>query len=742
MEEMGRRMRDVFKEVNKLNKRILSIILVFMLCVTLFPFVTPVNASTISVKLINYIGNTKSISFTTKGNYKLANSNVRIDGKDRFVVANNIATRGWNRADTVIVVNYLAFADALAAAPFAYKNDAPILLTRPDQLTIETKQKIQELKPQNVIIVGGTGSVSNTVERELKLLAPSVGRISGKDRFEVAKRIADRLGTTDTAIVANGLVFADALSIAPYASRKGYPILLTKKDQLPSETRAAIQGKESTIIIGGEGSVSNSVASQLPTQSKMRIGGKDRYEVAANIISKLNFSSNTAFISTGLSFADALTGSVLAAKQNAPILLTRPNQLPDSILAIIKERNISSFTILGGTASVSDSVVSKLPNELRIEPGTYYSVKVENGRLMLYKGSSRIRDFGTSSFMLVPDQYSAQNQIRLDGVSYLGKMEFFIENGEYVRPVNRHIPYEDYLKGVVPHEMPASWHVEALKAQAVAARTYSIDDVGKVVPDTQAYQVYGGYNWYPNSTKAVDATAGEVLRYNGKLIDAVFSSSNGGHTESNANAWGGTPVEYLPAKPDKYDPKIQWEISMKKVQINVNGLSLENPGHWWWSVNETNKDIANSIKNWMKNNDDWANKEIKIISINNFSISPEKTSGQRSKYATIHFDYYMRDLSKGFVCEGGPCNGKNKIQKYTFNQKLSINTFRSMFGTSKFKSNLLDPVEVGSDYIKIKGRGYGHGVGMSQNGARVMASKGFNYKQILEFYYPGATLGK
>jgi SpoIID/LytB domain protein len=743
MEGMGRRVGYVIKEVNKLNKRILSIILTFTLCMTFFPFVTTANASTISVKLINYIGNTNSISFTTTGNYKLANGNIRIDGKDRFAVAINIAENGWNHADTVVVVNYLAFADALAATPLAYKYDAPILLTRPDQLTIETKQKIQELRPNKVIIVGGTGSVSSTVGNELKSLAQSVERIGGKDRFEVAKQIANRLGTTDTVVVANGLVFADALSIAPYAARKGYPILLTKKDQLPSETRDAIQGKTSTIIIGGEGSVSNSVASQLPTQSKMRIGGKDRYEVAANIIRELNFSSNTAFISTGLSFADALTGSVLAAKQNAPLLLTRPNQLPDSILAIIKERNISSFTILGGTASVSDSVVSKLPNELRIEPGPTYFVKVENGKLILYKGSGRIRDFGTSSFTLVPDRYGAQNQITLNNqLSYLGKMEFFIENGAYVRPINRDIPYEDYLKGVVPHEMPASWPVEALKAQAVAARTYSIDDVGKVVPDTQAYQVYGGYKWYPNSTKAVVATAGQVLRYNGKLIDAVFSSSNGGHTESNANAWGGTPVSYLPAKPDPYDPQNPWEISMKKVQINVNGLSLENPGHWWWSVNETNKDIANSIKNWMKNNDDWANKEIKIISINNFSISPEKTSGQRSKYATIHFDYYMRDLSKGFVCEGGPCNGKNKIQKYTFNQKLSINTFRSMFGTSKFKSNLLDPVEVGSDYIKIKGRGYGHGVGMSQYGANVMASKGFNYKLILEFYYPGATLGK
>ncbi|BBP92661.1 hypothetical protein BsIDN1_62790 [Bacillus safensis] len=58
----------------------------------------------------------------------------------------------------------------------------------------------------------------------------------------------------------------------------------------------------------------------------------------------------------------------------------------------------------------------------------------------------------------------------------------------------------------MPNEMPASWNVEALKAQAVAARTYSVKSIGKVVPDTTAFQVYGGYNWYTNSTKAVDAT--------------------------------------------------------------------------------------------------------------------------------------------------------------------------------------------------------------------------------------------
>ena len=72
----------------------------------------------------------------------------------------------------------------------------------------------------------------------------------------------------------------------------------------------------------------------------------------------------------------------------------------------------------------------------------------------------------------------------------MGSVNFAIESG-YIRPTLENIPFEDYLKGVVPNEMPASWNVEALKAQAVAARTYSVKSIGKVVPDTTAFQVYG-----------------------------------------------------------------------------------------------------------------------------------------------------------------------------------------------------------------------------------------------------------
>lgn len=105
--------------------------------------------------------------------------------------------------------------------------------------------------------------------------------------------------------------------------------------------------------------------------------------------------------------------------------------------------------------------------------------------------------------------------------------------GGYLRPVNS-IGMEDYLKGVVPAEMPALWHTEALKARTVTARTYAMGYLNKIIDDTQNYQVYGGYTWHTRTTDAVNATEGKVVTYGGKPIGsgALFSSSNGGKTEA------------------------------------------------------------------------------------------------------------------------------------------------------------------------------------------------------------------
>jgi N-acetylmuramoyl-L-alanine amidase len=286
----------------------------------------------------------------------------RIDGNDRFDVSIKLSNQGFpSGASTVILANYSAFADALAATPLAYHLNAPILLTEPNQLNDKTKKEIVRLHPTEVVIVGGTASVSDTIVNELKALpVRNVRRIDGIDRYEVSSNIAKEMPSSDKVVVAYGENFPDALSIAPYAAKNGYPILLTGTSTLPDEVLQTITARNpsGSIIVGGEGSISKDVENQLPGVT--RIGGNDRYEVSANIVRTLNLPATTAYVATGNTFADALTGSVIAAKQNSPILLTDNNSIPQPIRLLVADKDIHNFIILGGTGSVAQVVSNEL----------------------------------------------------------------------------------------------------------------------------------------------------------------------------------------------------------------------------------------------------------------------------------------------------------------------------------------------------------------------------------------------
>ncbi|MEL3970739.1 cell wall-binding repeat-containing protein [Rossellomorea oryzaecorticis] len=285
----------------------------------------------------------------------------RIGGLNRFEVAVNTSKIYWPKSSEVVVLsNYNAFADALAAGPLAYKHNAPVLLTHPDKLTSTTKEELTRLSPSKVIIAGGKGSVSEQIENELVRMGISVTRYGGRDRYEVAVNIAKEFSDPQSAILTNSQAFADALSISPYASRNGLPILLTRPNTLGEETKNYIvkNNIHHTYVIGGTGSISNAVQKDLP--SPTRIGGKDRYEVASKIFEQFNFDKSAAFIATGLTFADALTGSVPAAKENTAILLTKPNSLPESSLAAITRNSVSSFLLLGGQGSVGEEIEYQL----------------------------------------------------------------------------------------------------------------------------------------------------------------------------------------------------------------------------------------------------------------------------------------------------------------------------------------------------------------------------------------------
>ena len=134
---------------------------------------------------------------------------------------------------------------------------------------------------------------------------------------------------------------------------------------------------------------------------------------------------------------------------------------------------------------------------------------------------------------------------------------------------------EEYLRGVVPSEVYPSWHAEALKAQAVAARTYGIyHGAGKrTIDDTTAYQSYHTSKIDSRTDAAIAATSGEVLTYNSKIIDAVFSESNGGTCVSAAQQWGSS-IPYLIAKADSWtkasgQPKAGMALDLASMGQNM-----------------------------------------------------------------------------------------------------------------------------------------------------------------------------
>ncbi len=383
------------------------------------------------------------------------------------------------------------------------------------------------------------------------------------------------------------------------------------------------------------------------------------------------------------------------------------------------------------TVTVKGQYVLK-ENNFSLAEGKTYSIKANNGALLLYENDRFISNF--TSFTLIPKEYGTANYLAINKRPYLGTMEFVIENGSIVRPINT-LPLEDYLKGVVPYEMMASWNKEALKAQAVAARTYADRDKYRLIDDTISFQVYGGYDWYPNSTMAVEETKNQVLTYQGKLIDALYSASNGGMTESNANVWNGTPLAYFPIKQDPYDIKVSWNINLKKSQVNTGSLDLSNPQIWWTSTKEADSTLIANIKNWMLQNG-YANYDIKIITVPAFSFSADRTSGGRVKYGSISLNFFLKDKTTGsFVMEN------NKIKTHTLSfTNVNATRLRAMFGVNEMKSYLVTQYTDNGTAYSVAGLGNGHGVGMSQWGAKVMADKGLNYRDILNFYYPGTTL--
>lgn len=212
-------------------------------------------------------------------------------------------------------------------------------------------------------------------EEETRTNNNAIQRFAGNNRFETAAEISkNSFKTSDTAVLAYGLNYADALAGVPLASKLGAPILLTHTDKLPDETLKEIKrlGAKNIIILGGTGVISSNVESTLKKQGlkTQRLAGKTRFETATKIANMLNNKPAEIFFVYGLNYADALSVGSVAAVRNAPIIyLKTSGEIDAKTAAYIKsvKGTVKKAYVIGDTGVISDSMMQSAANMLGLK---------------------------------------------------------------------------------------------------------------------------------------------------------------------------------------------------------------------------------------------------------------------------------------------------------------------------------------------------------------------------------------
>ena len=324
--------------------------------------------------------------------------------------------------------------------------------------------------------------------------------------------------------------------------------------------------------------------------------------------------------------------------------------------------------------------------------------------------------------------YIAQSRDSLN--PYPGDMSFesVFSNGAYTLYPVVHVFIEDYLYGVLPYEMGNSSDMEALKAQAVAARTYTVRMMqaragGRYdVKDTTSDQVYRGTpSGNANCRAAVDSTKGIVLMYGSNYITTFYSSSNGGQTEVSRT---GTQYPYMKVKDDPFDyANGASVVKSKTVYADLNHHS--NPYDLIVLLRER------AVRSLQRAGYNATYENTLLQRLINISVHTPMYSAPSRLYTKIDFEYTVSTQTS---------SGHSRVVslKETFDIFSELENLLGM-GIQSSKNELWS-VEKTEERFVLQARRYGHGMGMSQRGAMYMAKLGYSYDEILGFYYEGSKL--
>lgn len=310
-----------------------------------------------------------------------ASTNDRIYGEGRVETALEIADAGWSSATTAILApaDQANLVDALAAAGLAGQEEAPILLTFKNSLNADVKSKIQDLGVNKVYVVG---AISDSVAEEVDAIENvSVEILKGSDRWATAKAINAKLSNPAGTFVVGYDAIPDALSVASYAAKNRFAIVLAGVDgKLPSG-QATVGQKVYTV--GGTKLVAD-------ISGATRLAGDNRFETNKVVAEKLNFSYSKIYVANGNAqhLVDALSVAPLAAQNSAFVALTNGTDVAAASVLNQKMNASTQVIALGGTGVVSDSTKGKIKYD--VTDFVVESVKAINGSQLEIKFSKAV----------------------------------------------------------------------------------------------------------------------------------------------------------------------------------------------------------------------------------------------------------------------------------------------------------------------------------------------------------------
>lgn len=385
---------------------------------------------------------------------------------------------------------------------------------------------------------------------------------------------------------------------------------------------------------------------------------------------------------------------------------------------------------------------------IKTKPGDVLKFEIEKTAIKVYKNRGKIADCVFGPIVVKPLD---EEPIKVMGLHRKGKQAAYRGSFEIIRVPTREgklslvnvLSLEEYLKGVVPNELPPSFGEEALKAQAVAARNYAIRPRVKKFPqfdvcDSVQSQVYFGYNTEaPESNEAIEDTRGLVALHEGEVILALYSSAAGGYTENYENAFseqgGGSfpakPLPYLKGKPDdKNFPVLDNEFKVRDFYTKTPGSFDRNSRYFRWKREWTGNELRRVLNSTLSN---YTFCEL---------ISPSVKKGDDIGLIT-RVDVISRGVSGKIIA----LSVKTAKGEWIIKKELLIRRIFKKDGKALPSANIVfDNIIDKNGYLhtlRAYGGGFGHGVGMSQYGASYMSKKGYTFDKILQHYYTNIAIG-